>query len=243
MLNNALYDEIFRRKSIRAYQSAPLTRETIALAQKCINSAVPLIPSEHAELQFVQSKDEGIRRVNSYCADSLIGRVNLGYMLEQIHLSLSLNGIASLWWGMAREPGDIAPPDGLRFAIALKVGLAQDTLHRSITEFDRVPIEEIVDDAPLQSVFEPLRLAPSAMNSQPWYATREKGQIKVFCAKPGVLKKIFVAKMNQLDIGIAVCHIVLALEHENIQINAVHPLEDTNAPKGYYPVLALETSL
>ena len=61
-------------------------------------------------------------------------------------------------------------------------------------------MEQITDlpDAKL----EPARLAPSAVNSQPWYFTHEGDTIHVYCNQRG----------SRLDIGIALAHLYVSNE-------------------------------
>ena len=47
---------------------------------------------------------------------------------------------------------------------------------------------------------EPARLAPSAVNSQPWYFTHEGDTIHLYCSKKG----------SPLDAGIALAHLFVA---------------------------------
>jgi len=49
---------------------------------------------------------------------------------------------------------------------------------------------------------EPARLAPSAINSQPWYFTHKDDTIHVYCSKKG----------SRLDAGIALAHLYAANE-------------------------------
>ena len=61
-------------------------------------------------------------------------------------------------------------------------------------------MEQISDKAAPR--LEPARLAPSAVNSQPWFFTHEGDSIHVYCAKKG----------SRLDIGIALAHLYVANE-------------------------------
>jgi hypothetical protein len=61
-------------------------------------------------------------------------------------------------------------------------------------------MEQITDKS--DSRLEPARLAPSAVNSQPWYFTHEGDVIHVYCSKKG----------NRLDAGIALAHLFVANE-------------------------------
>ena len=66
--------------------------------------------------------------------------------------------------------------------------------------FKRKSMEKITEQADPR--LEPARLAPSAVNSQPWYFTHEGDTIHVHCSKKG----------NRLDVGIALAHLYVANE-------------------------------
>ena len=61
-------------------------------------------------------------------------------------------------------------------------------------------MEQITDKTDLR--LEPARLAPSAVNSQPWYFTHHGDTIHMYCSKKG----------SRLDIGIALAHLYVANE-------------------------------
>ena len=66
--------------------------------------------------------------------------------------------------------------------------------------FKRKPMEQITDKPDPR--LEPARLAPSAVNSQPWYFTHEGDIIHAYCSKKG----------SRLDAGIALAHLYVANE-------------------------------
>lgn len=61
-------------------------------------------------------------------------------------------------------------------------------------------MEQITDKADPR--LEPARLAPSAVNSQPWYFTHEGDIIHIYCSVRG----------SRLDAGIALAHLYVANE-------------------------------
>ena len=61
-------------------------------------------------------------------------------------------------------------------------------------------MEQITDKADPR--LEPARLAPSAVNSQPWYFIHEGDAVHVHCSKKG----------SRLDAGIALAHLFVANE-------------------------------
>ena len=93
------------------------------------------------------------------------------------------------------------------------------------------------EDAALAELLEPARLAPSAMNSQPWWFSAEGKAIHVWRKQIG-LKKLLLGSMNLIDVGIALCHAVLAIEHAgkafSVEVNA-----PANALEGHDYLLTL----
>lgn len=215
-LNPALYVPIFCRKSIRKYSDVPLTPEQLSLVKAEIGRAVPLLPAESFHLELGEAKEGW--RVYGCCENTPLSNANLGFALQQLDLALHLGGLGRLWYGMGRDPGGAKPQapsgKGLSYAMCLKVGCPAEPLSReSAEEFDRKPIGEVADTQELQALFEPVRLAPSARNSQPWYFTQGEGCIQAWRRQPGLLNKLLIDRMNWLDMGIALCHAALALEH------------------------------
>ena len=216
MLNPNLYDPIFHRKSIRSYSAAPLTPEQLALIKAEIGKVVPLLPAERFQLVLGEAKEGW--RIYGYCENTPLSNANLGFVLQQLDLALYLQGLGRLWFGMGRNPGDGKPPKGqglsgkgLSYAMCLKVGNASQSLSRESTgQFDRKPMEEVMDEG-LRELFEPVRLAPSARNVQPWYFTKEESGIRAWRMTPRI--KIIIDRMSWIDMGIALCHAALALEH------------------------------
>jgi len=217
MLNPAFYAPIFERKSIRKFDETPLAPNQLALVKKEIEAVVPLLPEEQFRLELATSKEGW--RIYGYCENTALSNVNLGYVLQQLDLSLHLQGFGRLWYGFGREPRDSNPQKGLSYAMCLKIGNTAEPLARELSEFDRR--ESIVTDETLAELLEPARLAPSAMNSQPWLFSTEGEVIHAWQKRIG-LKKLFLGRMNQIDMGICLCHAVLALEHANQEFLIEH---------------------
>ena len=117
-------------------------------------------------------------------------------------LYLQTLGLGVCWLGMGRmNPKTTTAVEGMKFVIMLAFGPPKgDQLRHDLKSFKRKPMEQITDkpDAKL----EPARLAPSAVNSQPWYFTHEGDNIHVWCSKKG----------SRLDAGIALAHLYVANE-------------------------------
>lgn len=230
MLNSDLYPHIFKRKSIRKYSDAPLSAEQTGAVQEVLDSLVPLFSDEKYKLEFSPEK----LRVYAYCENTVTGNANIGFLLQQFDLALYGLGLGRLWFGRGNEPKDVKTEPPLSYAICLKIGNPAEPLSReSVAEFNRKPIGEVITDSDLQPVFEAVRLAPSAGNSQPWWFMRDGDAIHVYRKKPGFIKAALMGRMNQGDMGIALCHAVLALEHAGYTIKGFSANAPGTVPDGY----------
>ncbi|MCL2775987.1 MAG: nitroreductase, partial [Oscillospiraceae bacterium] len=77
--------------------------------------------------------------------------------------------------------------------------------YRSLSEFKRRPLGEISDTGDKR--LEAARLAPSGINSQPWYFVGEGNIFHVYCVKHGAVKALIYERMNKIDMGIALAHL------------------------------------
>ena len=59
---------------------------------------------------------------------------------------------------------------------------------------------------------EPARLAPSAINSQPWYFKHTEDGFDVYQIRQNILKRQVLKKWNPIDVGIALAHMYVANE-------------------------------
>ena len=233
MLNPALYAPIFERKSIRKFAETPLSAEQLKRVKAEMEAATPLLPGEKFQLELSPSKEGW--RIFGYCENTPLSNVNLGFLLQQLDLALHLQGLGRLWYGFGRAPRGVKPPKGLSYAMCLKIGMAAEPLTRELAEFDRQA--SITDDDTLAELLKPARLAPSAMNSQPWWFSAEGEAIHVWRKQIG-LKKLLLGRMNLIDVGISLCHTVLAIEHAgkafSVEVNA-----PANALEGHDYLLTL----
>jgi len=240
LTNPTLYPAIFLRKSIRSYADTPLSAEQLGEIKALLPDVRPLLPDLKFHLELAPSKEGW--RIFGYCEDTPLGNANLGYVMQQLDLALFLKGLGRLWFGMGRDPRMKAAPKGLSYAMCLKVGNAAEPLSREQGEFNRKPIAEVIADEALRETFEPVRLAPSARNSQPWLFVKEEGGIHVFCANSGGIMKVFgLDRMNQVDMGICLCHAALSFGQRGMKFAPV-TTGGVEAPAGYYYLMTLELS-
>lgn len=132
---------------------------------------------------------------------------NVGFMFQQMDLYLQSLGLGACWLGMGRMNPKTAPQvDGMHFAIMLAFGYPKaEQLRQDIKEYKRKTLGQIADYE--DPGLEPARLAPSAVNSQPWYFTHEGSMIHVYR-----IRNASLGYMNRIDMGIALAHLYVANE-------------------------------
>ncbi len=125
---------------------------------------------------------------------------NVGFLFQQMDLYLQSLGLGVCWLGMGRMNSKTTTEvKGKKFVIMLAFGHPKgDQLRHDLKGFKRKSLEQSVDQ--LDPRLEPARLAPSAVNSQPWYFAHEEDSIHVYCSRKG----------NRLDAGIALAHLYVA---------------------------------
>ncbi len=114
----------------------------------------------------------------------------------------------------------------------LAFGNTTEPIHRADTsEFKRNSLSAISSVAGADELLEPVRLAPSASNSQPWFFSGDADAITVSRKKLNLLRAQLYGKMNQIDIGIALFH--LWLSADNLGKEVSYDFTKAVAPNGY----------
>ena len=128
--------------------------------------------------------------------------VNLGFIFQQLSLYMQSIGIGSCWVGMA----NVKQKDP-NFVITIAFGKSDD-LTRDLSKFKRRSLSEISDMEDERLI--PAQLAPSAVNSQPWYFKHTDDGFDVFKAKHNIVKQKIIGKWNDIDMGIALSHLYIS---------------------------------
>ena len=202
-----LNEMIYHRKSCRSFLGQPVDSETI---EKILSFEMkPLYPEIKVRMDIVSRNQ--VKCICPWTTPQLIAIYseetegyleNIGFLFQQMDLYLQTLGLGVCWLGMGRmNPRTTTVVEGMKFVILLAFGHPKgDQLRQDLKGFKRKSLAQIAD-AP-DPRLEPARLAPSAVNSQPWYFTHEGDTIHVHCAKTGY----------RLDAGIALAHLYVANE-------------------------------
>ena len=202
-----LNEMIYHRKSCRSFLGQPVDAETI---EKILSFEMkPLHPDIKVRMDIVSRNQ--VKCICPWTTPQLIAIYseegegyleNIGFLFQQMDLYLQTLGLGVCWLGMGRmNPKTTTRVEGMKFVIMLAFGHPKgDRLRHNLQGFKRKPMEQITDKA--DPGLEPARLAPSAVNSQPWYFTHEGDTIHVYWNRKG----------SRLDVGIALAHLFVANE-------------------------------
>ena len=228
-----LLNGVYKRKSMRNFSGIKLTLEELAMVEEYLRQAKPLCPEISVEFEIVPCSETNCKFNAEYCLivysnEANLWLANIGYLLEQWDLYLSMNNIGVCWYGMGKM--DEAERNGLKYAIMLAFGKGdEDDFRNSADEFNRKKAVEFWKSSQNGRLSEIVRLAPSAVNSQPWKVEEEGNTLKVYRekGKTPILSNVLFKHWNKVDIGIFLAFLEIALESEGYTFErTLHPDTD-----------------
>ena len=245
-----IYDIIFKRKSIRKFDNSSLDEGVLNRISEELDNLTPLYNDIKTDIKIISGDDVKLRSMKQaphYLAifsENKEGYLtNLGFMLQKMDLLFSASGIGSCWQGIPSPKSHVIKSSNLKFIILMAFGMPTEPLHRADTsEFKRKSLEKITDIEDADELLEPVRLAPSAINSQPWFFTGTKDMIHACSNKPNFLKGVFVNKYIPIDVGIAIYHLLVSADHFKKTTTTIFNKDET-LPKGlkYHATLKLDS--
>lgn len=214
-----LCEMIYKRKSTRSYTGEPVDDETIQKIREFSAGVKPLYPEIRVCAEIISS--DNVKCILPWTTPQVIAifseeakgaMENVGFCYQQLELYLQTLGLGACWLGMGRLDTkgneDLDQRDGMKFAMMIAFGYPKEKLLRqSKGEFRRKALKEIADRE--DDRLEPARLAPSSVNSQPWYFAHEGDIIHAYCILSGLIKRKKPSYMNLIDMGIALAHLYL----------------------------------
>ncbi len=200
-----LNEMIYHRKSCRSFSGKPVCAEMI---EKILSFDLKPLYSDIKVRMDIVGRDS-VKCICPWTTPQLIAVYsevtegyleNIGFLFQQMDLYLQTLSLGVCWLGMGRmNPKTTEEVEGMKFVIMLAFGEPKgDQLRHDLKGFRRKSLDQIADSADPR--LEPARLAPSAVNSQPWYFAHEGNVIHVYCSKKG----------SRLDAGIALAHLYVA---------------------------------
>ena len=163
-----------------------------------------------------------------------------GYSFEEFILYAQSLGFGTVWIGgtmnrgafekaMELEEGEVMPCVSPLGYPAAKMSLRENMMRKATKADERLPFEELFFDgsfdAPLQKekagkFAEPLemvRLAPSAVNKQPWRVVITDETAHFYLKRSKGFSHNGKLDMQMVDMGIALCHFALAAKENGLE--------------------------
>lgn len=167
--------------------------------------------------------------------------VAFGYSFELFVLYAQLLGLGTVWLGgtmnrpafenaMDLDENEMMPCASPVGYAAKKMSMRESMMRKAIKADERLPFEELFYDETINTPLtkeqagcwkEPLemvRLAPSAVNKQPWRVIVKDNVIHFYLKRSKGLEKESTLDMQMIDMGIALCHFALGANEYNLNI-------------------------
>ena len=208
----SIIEMISRRRSVRAYRAEAISASVLADLNTFMSRLVPLFPDSKVEARFIPTDHGNFLQkwktphfIAIFSDNSDEGLINVGFMYQQLDLYAQSQGLGTCWVGLGSLTNVEPVPEGMKLAVMMAIGLPDEVPERTPADFKRKAMEEIADRP--DDRLEPLRLAPSATNSQPWFVTHEGETLHIWREELGLIKKRTLGRMNKIDMGIGLCHL------------------------------------
>lgn len=204
-----LEEQIYLRKSCRKYLDEPVNLDLI---DEFMSNVKPLNEDIKYRYEFLKQNEVSSKMhfkapyylaIYSEIKENYM--VNAGFIFQQLCLYLQSHGIGSCWLGL----GSPKKKDS-EFVILISFGKSDD-MTRTLDEFKRNNLSKISDEVDESLI--PAQLAPSAMNSQPWYFKHTVDGFDVYQVKQNIIKRQLLKRWNPIDMGIAISHMYIANEN------------------------------
>lgn len=246
MQKNDLYDTIFQRKSIRKYDLTPLNNNRMKEISKYMANLEPMYGNINIELKILgpdNVKRRMMKKAPHYLAVFSQAKegylANVGFMLQQMDLFFSANGIGSCWQGIPKPNKKTLNSSNLEFIILIAFGKPDEPLNRNVSEFKRKSLKEISNVDGAEEFLAAARLAPFG-SGQPWFFTGDENIIHAYSKKPNLIMGFLAKKYIPVDVGIALCHLKIAAEHFGKKTEIVLDKPAEKNPKDHTYVASLK---
>lgn len=239
-----LYEAIARRQSIRRYAWNEVAEKLRGQILSYFDKTTRLNDRIQMEVEILDNMKKNVPihglwkveapyylAIYSETADGF--ERNAGYVTEQLVLYLAVKGLGTCYLGASKPSQTVK--NGKKLVMLVAFGYPEGKLYRESALAKRHPLNELCvfkEEAgeQMKTILRAARLAPSAMNLQPWRFIVYSDRIYVFMQK----KKFSLAGsfgLRDFDIGIMLSHIMLAAEELWMELRT--ETEEPFASKSY----------
>jgi len=228
-----LADAIYYRKSTRNYSDAVV--EILENKGDLVEvfGLVPLLPDIKVAVRVLESHEVKNKKakycIGFYSEDKSLALENVGFIGQQLDLLLQSQGIATCWWGMKKPKKEFKKVDGLDCFITMMAGMPTKEEKREYPNgFKRkaaadIIVGDVASDELSDKLIEAVRIAPSAVNRQPWLVGNDEDKYNFYLKKSANPLDLIIGDMRNIDLGIAIAHLFVQAKAEgfNVEFNFV----------------------
>lgn len=218
------YEAIFRRKSVRKYKDDKISEEILEKILHYGAHAVGVRSDIRIKWKIYRASDRNVKGMfqvkapyyaalySEVCEDC---RMYAGCLMEQLVLWLHTVGIGSCYQGGAHLRHD--EEEEMELMMILAFGYPAEPLERAYTDFKRAELKKLVKTNITpgkvhKKLLEAARLAPSALNQQPWRFVATENRIHLFIRRPGRMSYEKQLNRNFFNAGIVLSHMLVTGE-------------------------------
>ena len=232
-----LAETIYRRNSFREFSKKPVD---------FLEGGIDLIESFEIQVLIdtvkvkvkVLGKDKIKNERSDYCIAFYSEKKplyleNIGFIGQQIDLELQSKGLGTCWWGMKKPKRKYRKLDGLECVITMTAGWPQTSGTRVYPDgFDRKAAAGIIiGDTIPDGLTEAVRVAPSAVNLQPWLIEKTDNRYNFFIRPPKTIMERIIGDMRHIDMGIDMAHMFVRAKANGLNVSIGFEGKDTNQGK------------
>ncbi|MDR1697901.1 MAG: hypothetical protein LBR37_03195 [Erysipelotrichaceae bacterium] len=213
-----LYQTIFKRRSVRSFDFSALDNKTLKNLHNYLETIEQLVEFR-ASFKIATGEQIGNNKapyfILVFAENTTAALINVGYFLAKADLYLQSLDLGSLFLGMAKPKGDSLDC----FSIMMAFGKTRVPYRKDEKDFKRLLVEKISNQS--NDIARAARLAPSAVNSEPWQLVFGDKSVSINYFGRGILKQLLKRKMSKIDIGIMTRYVEIALLHEGRNVLAL----------------------
>ena len=233
---NLLAQTIYKRKSVRTFikKSIGIKKDTNILEAFNIE---PLVKDIKVNIKLLK-KEEIWNTWSNYCfafysEDKPYHLENIGFIGQQLDLTLQSKGIGSCWWGLKKPKSKFKKSEGLDCIITMAAGIPQNPEIRNYPEsFNRKsPKDIVIGDTNPDDLIKAVSIAPSAMNMQPWLIEKNGGKYSFYLRNPINFIERMATWMRNVDMGIALAHFYIQAKADGHTVSFGFEGNDINQGK------------
>jgi len=227
-------DAIYTRKSTRSYNDEVVSQLENNGDLVEAFGLVPLLPDIKVVVRVLESHEVKNKKAkycigfysatskgdSPYDEDKPLALENVGFIGQQLDLILQSQGIATCWWGMKKPKKEFRKVDGLDCFITMMAGMPKSDEKRSYPDgFKRKAAEDIIiGEAESDKFIEAVRVAPSAVNRQPWLVEKAGDKYDFYLRSSKNPLDLIIGDMRNIDLGIAIAHLFVVAKADNHEV-------------------------